>query len=145
MAKAVATMLTESEAARLCGIEPRSWFEWKSRAGRSGKFAGQVEAYSAAQIDGLLKRVQKSADGVDVKFPDFRAALALLKFKSQQRFGDSPPAIELHQHTHQLSPESKAKVEALLLASLQPVVESKAAPAQIQDAQIVSSDESNPS
>jgi hypothetical protein len=90
MAQAVATMLTESEAARRCGIEPRHWFEWKSRAGRAGKFAALLEEFRANKIAGLLDRVQKSADGVDVKFPDFRAALALLKFQDRARFGDSP-------------------------------------------------------
>lgn len=90
MAQAVATMLTESEAARLCGLEPRHWFEWKSRAGRAGKFAALLEEFRANKIAGLLDRVQKSADGVDVKFPDFRAALALLKFQDRARFGDSP-------------------------------------------------------
>jgi hypothetical protein len=90
MAQAVATMLTETEAARRCGIEPRHWFEWKSRAGRDGKFAALLEEFRANKIAGLLERVQKSADGIDVKFPDFRAALALLKFQDQKRFGDSP-------------------------------------------------------
>ena len=90
MAQAVATMLTESEAARRCGIEPRHWFEWKSRAGRAGKFAALLEEFRANKIAGLLDRVQKSADGVGVKFPDFRAALALLKFQDRARFGDSP-------------------------------------------------------
>jgi hypothetical protein len=93
MAQAVATMLTESEAARLCGLEPRHWFEWKSRAGREGKFSALLEEFRANKIAGLLERVQKSADGVDVKFPDFRAALALLKFQDQKRFGDSPAVV----------------------------------------------------
>lgn len=90
MAKAVATMLTESESARRCSIEPRHWFEWKSRAGRAGKFDALLEEFRANKIAGLLERVQKSADGIDVKFPDFRAALALLKITDQKRFGDSP-------------------------------------------------------
>ena len=96
MAKAVATMLTESEAARRCGIEPRHWFEWKSRAGRAGKFAALLEEFRANKIAGLLDRVQKSADGIDVKFPDFRAALALLKFQDRARFGDSPTVENNH-------------------------------------------------
>lgn len=90
MAQAVATMLTETEAARLCGIEPRHWFEWKSRAGRGERWSALLEEFRANKIAGLLERVQKSADGIDVKFPDFRAALALLKFQDQKRFGDSP-------------------------------------------------------
>ena len=90
MAQAVAAMLTESEAARRCGLAPAHWFQWKSRAGRAGKFTALLEEFRANKIAGLLERVQKSADGVDVKFPDFRAALALLKFQDRARFGDSP-------------------------------------------------------
>lgn len=90
MAQAVAKMLTESEAARLCGLEPRHWFEWKSRAHRAKKFADMLEAVRANRIEALLDRIEKSANGVGVKYPDFRAALALLKITDQKRFGDSP-------------------------------------------------------
>ena len=95
MAQAVAKMLTESEAARLCGLEPRHWFEWKSRAGRAGKFTALLEHCRGARIQNLIDRVEKSAAGIDVKFPDFRAALALLKFQDRTRFGDSP-AVEIN-------------------------------------------------
>ena len=90
MAKAVAKMLTESEAARLCGIEPRHWFEWKSRAGRSDRFSALLEQVRANRINHLIERVEKSADGIDTKFPDFRAAVQLLKYADMKRFGDSP-------------------------------------------------------
>lgn len=113
MAQAVATMLTESEAARRCGIEPRHWFEWKSRAGRAGKFAALLEEFRANKIAGLLDRVQKSADGVDVKFPDFRAALALLKFQDRARFGDSP-TVENTLHQTNIIAGDAARVKMLI-------------------------------
>jgi hypothetical protein len=94
MATAVARMLTESEAARLCGIEPAHWFQWKSRHKRAQKFAALLEECRGARIHGLIARIEKSADGVDTKQPDFRAALALLKFTDQRRFGDSEAASQ---------------------------------------------------
>ena len=91
MAKLVAKMLTESEACRRLGIKPRTWFDWKSRAGRTQKFSDLLEAYRANRIESLINRIENSANGIDVKYPDFRAALALLKITDQKRFGDSPP------------------------------------------------------
>jgi hypothetical protein len=97
MAKLVAKMLTESEAARRLGIRPRAWFDWKSRCGRTEKFAALLEAYRADRIESLIDRIEKSADGVGLKFPDWRAALALLKITDQKRFGDGP-AVEVNLH-----------------------------------------------
>jgi hypothetical protein len=135
MAKAVAKMLTESEAARLCGIEPRHWFEWKSRAGRDIRFAALLEQVRASRINHLLERVEKSADGIDTKFPDFRAALALLKITDQKRFGDSP-AVEINNAFAPILTDAQiAKVEALFLKSK--AIASAPAPKQIQAAEIV--------
>jgi hypothetical protein len=94
MARLVAKMLTESEACRRLAIKPRTWFDWKCRAGRNQKFADLLEAYRADRIESLIDRIEKSANGIDVKYPDFRAALALLKITDQRRFGDSP-AVEI--------------------------------------------------
>lgn len=92
MAKLCAKMLTESEACRRLGIRPRAWFDWKSRCGRTQKFADLLEAYRADRIEGLIDRIEKSADGVGLKFPDWRAAFALLKITDLKRFGESAPA-----------------------------------------------------
>jgi hypothetical protein len=135
MAKAVAKMLTESEAARLCGIEPRHWFEWKSRAGRDIRFAALLEQVRASRINHLLERVEKSADGIDTKFPDFRAALALLKITDQKRFGDSPASVNINAFAPLLTDAQIAKVEALFLKSK--AIASAPAPKQIQAAEIV--------
>ena len=90
IARLCAKQLTESESCHRLGIKPQQWFAWKSRHKRSERFAELLEAYRADRIEHLIERIEKSADGVDVKFPDFRAALALLKFQDQKRFGDSP-------------------------------------------------------
>jgi hypothetical protein len=139
--------LTESEAVRLLGKNPKAWFSFKSRASRTEVFASKLEEFSGKRIDQLLQQIEDAGTGKNRREPDWRASLAALKIMSQKRFGDSAATIELHQHQHalQLSDESKRKVEAMLKASLQPVVESAPAPAQIQDAEIVESDESNPS
>ena len=93
IAKLVAKNLTESEACRRLGIQPRVWFNFKERAGRGEKFAALLEAYRAHRIEHLIEQIEKSADGIGVKYPDFRAALALLKITDQKRFGDAP-AVE---------------------------------------------------
>lgn len=135
MAKLCAKMLTETESCRRLGIRPRSWFDFKSRCGRGDKFAELLEAFRAQKIESLLDRVQKSADGVDTKYPDFRAALALLKFHDQKRFGDSPMVDITNQvFTCPLSPDQLAKVEKILF---QPglVVAPPATVKQIEDSQ----------
>jgi hypothetical protein len=86
--------------------------------------------------------MESAADGVNMKQPDWRAAAALLKFVDLKRFGDSPPSIELHNHASVYTDDWFKRIEAMSKFK-QPVVESAPAPAQIQDAQIVSSDESN--
>ena len=90
MAKLVAKMLSETESCRRLGIKPRTWFDWKSRARRNEKFDELLEAFRADRIEQLINRIEKSANGEDLKYPDWRAALALLKITDQKRFGDSP-------------------------------------------------------
>jgi hypothetical protein len=89
VARLVARSLTESEACRLIGIQPSVWFDMKSRCRRSEKFAARLEHFRAKRIDGLVARVEKSAEGIDVKQPDFRAALALLSHVDARRYSDS--------------------------------------------------------
>jgi hypothetical protein len=140
MAKLCAKMLTESEACRRLGIKPRTWFDFKSRAGRTQRFADLLEAYRAGRIEGLIDRIENSADGVGVKFPDWRAALALLKITDQRRFGDSP-TVEInatHQTAIVLAAGGEDKLRKLVasyckLAKL-PVFEPPASPKQIRDA-----------
>ena len=95
IAKLVAKNLTESESCRRLGIQPRAWFNFKDRAGRGEKFKALLEAYRAHRIEHLIGQIEKSADGIGVKYPDFRAALALLKIADQRRFGDGA-AVEIN-------------------------------------------------
>jgi hypothetical protein len=91
----VAKSLTESEAARQLGYEPRQWFTFKSRGKNDERFSAALEKFRAARIEKLISRVEKSADGEGVKYPDFRAALALLAILDRRRFNvsqaDTPP------------------------------------------------------
>lgn len=86
----VSRALSETEAIRQLGYEPRQWFTFKSRGKNDERFCALLEKFRGARIEKLIARIEKSANGQDVKFPDFRAALALLKIIDQRRFGDSP-------------------------------------------------------
>jgi hypothetical protein len=44
----------------------------------------------------LITKIEKSADGVGMKQPDWRAAAALLKFADMKRFGDASSNEEIY-------------------------------------------------
>jgi hypothetical protein len=134
IARLCARQLSESEACRKIGVRPQAWFSWKSRHNRSEKFAALLEEFRANRIDDLLTRVENSAAGIGVKFPDFRAALALLKITDHKRFGDQP-TVEINVAAPLLTDAQIAKVEALFLKSK--AIASAPAPKQIQAAEIV--------
>ena len=89
IARLCAKSLTESEACRQIGIEPRHWFDWKNRASRSDKFAALLEEFRAGRIDDLIAKIENAADGVNMKQPDWRAAAHLLSIADAKRFSDS--------------------------------------------------------
>jgi hypothetical protein len=89
IARLCAKSLTESEACRQIGIEPRHWFDWKSRASRSDKFAALLEEFRAGRIEALIAKIENAADGVNMKQPDWRAAAHLLAIADAKRFSDS--------------------------------------------------------
>jgi hypothetical protein len=89
IARLCAKSLTESEACRQIGIEPRHWFDWKNRASRSEKFAALLEEFRAGRIDSLIARIENAADGVNMKQPDWRASAHLLAIADAKRFSDS--------------------------------------------------------
>lgn len=92
VSKLVSKGLTESESCRQLEIEPTKWFNFKLREGNDVRFKDSLEACRAARIRGLLERIEKSAEGIDLKYPDWRAAAGLLKFADRKRFGDDPSA-----------------------------------------------------
>lgn len=135
IARLCARQLSESEACRKIGIKPQHWFSWKSRHNRSEKFAALLEEFRAGRIDDLITKIEKSADGIGLKQPDWRAAAALLKFADLKRFGDSP-AVEINNAFAPLLTDAQiAKVEAMFLKSK--AIASTPAPKQIQAAEIM--------
>lgn len=137
MAKLCAKMLTESEACRRLDIKPRTWFDFKSRAGRNQQFADVVEAYRAARIEQLIARIEASADGDGVKFPDWRAALALLKITDQRRFGDSPTIETTVNQTNYIAGDAVRVKQLIAMFAGQVQVQPPAAPKQIAAADAV--------
>ena len=128
MAKLCAKMLTESESCRRLGIKPRTWFDFKSRAGRSQQFADLVEAFRADRIEQLIDRVEASSKGEGgLRFPDWRAALALLKITDQRRFGDSP-AVEINVPNVQVDESKLARIARIYAQTSQAMLAEAAAP-----------------
>ena len=136
IARLVARQLTESEACRQLGIEPRQWFDWKSRASRSERFAGLLEAHRANRIDDLIKKIEAGADGVGMKQPDWRAAAFLLSVTDKKRFGPQAEAAPSPQLAGQVSEATLLKVLSMLKAErAKPVIDIPASePKQITDA-----------
>lgn len=124
MAKLCAKNLTESEACRRLEIKPRRWFEWKSRCNRTAKFTELFEAFRAGRIEKLLDRIEDSAEGKGgVRYPDWRAAAALLKFFDNKRFGDTPehstpPVINLQINVSEVL--DKVRARKMLEAAQEP-------------------------
>jgi hypothetical protein len=121
IARLVARCLTESEAARLLGYEPRAWFNFKARVRNNERFCALLEKFRAERVDSLVARMEKSANGVDLKQPDWRAASQLLSHVDPRRFSDSGmrASIEISVPTAppgQLSEATMLKVLAMLKA-----------------------------
>jgi hypothetical protein len=123
IARLCARSLTESEACRQIGINPRHWFDWKNRASRSDKFAALLEEFRAGRIDDLIAKIENAADGVNMKQPDWRAAAHLLAIADAKRFSDSGMrnAVQISvnaQPVFVLSEERARAIEAKVLRQL---------------------------
>jgi hypothetical protein len=141
IARLVARSLTESEAARLLGYEPRAWFNFKARGRNDKRFSALLEKFRAERVDSLVARIEKSADGIDLKQPDWRAASQLLSHVDPRRFSGSGmrASIEISVPTTppgQMSDETMTKLLAMLRAgNAKPVIDVPASePKQIADA-----------
>ncbi len=66
--------LTETEACHRLNIKPVRWFTFKQRAKVQSKFDTVLARIKADAIAACLNRIDKSANGVEVKQPDWRAA-----------------------------------------------------------------------
>ena len=136
VAKLCAKMLTESEACRLLGIRPRAWFDWKSRCGRTEKFAALLEAFRADRLNSLIEQIEAGAKGVNMKQPDWRAAAHLLSVTDKHRFGPQAEATPLPQPWNTLTDATMTKLLAMLRAgNAKPVIDVPASePKQIENA-----------
>jgi hypothetical protein len=138
IARLCARQLTESEACRKIGIRPRHWFNWKDKHNRSEKFAALLEAFRANRIDDLITRVEKSANGQDVKNPDWRAAAFLLSVTDAKRFSNNATQ-STSTPAQAIADEVLLKIAATMRQSRlgkAAIVETASAPKQIQDAEI---------
>jgi hypothetical protein len=137
VAKLCAKMLTESEACRLLGIRPRAWFDWKSRCGRTEKFAALLEAFRADRLNSLIEQIEAGAKGVNMKQPDWRAAAHLLAVTGDKaRFGPQAEATPPPQSGNTLTDETMTKLLAMLRAgNAKPVIDvPDSEPKQIENA-----------
>jgi hypothetical protein len=95
MAELLARRLTETEAAGVLGIAPRSWFRWKQRQRNSGRFDALRETLTGRRIAAHLKNIEDGAVGAGVhKRADWRASKAVLEMADPHRFAGREPAPE---------------------------------------------------
>jgi hypothetical protein len=90
-----AKSLTEREAALLLGYSPRAWYSFKARGKNSEKFEELLTEFRADRIDSLIDRIEKSADGVGMKQPDWRASAHLLAIADAKRFSTSGMTVNV--------------------------------------------------
>lgn len=137
IARLCARQLTESESCRRIGIKPRHWFDWKTRHNRAEKFAALLEEFRAGRIDDLIARVEKSADGVGMKQPDWRAAAFLLSVTDAKRFSASGNVgVEVNVNVAAFTDAQLLDIAQKMRAARSAIVETASQPKQIQDAEI---------
>jgi hypothetical protein len=139
IAALVAKRANEREACAVLGIPYSTWSHWKAKPHNAEQFAVVLDRINGEKIKSHLENI----DGFSKK--DWRASEAYLSLTMPSKFSSKAATVEIHNHAPKLTDAQKAKIEALLRASLQKEIASKPATKQIQDAEIVSSDESNPS
>ena len=109
--------LNESEACRALGINPHQWVVYKSRKKVSAIFETLITRIKGLTINHAMERIEIAGN------KDWRADYARLGLIDPQRFGQRTEHTGEVKHTHQLSDDSKRKIEAMLKASLQqPVI-----------------------
>lgn len=78
--------LTESEAAYRLGIEPTKWFGFKNKGKNLAKYSALFTRLKANAIAQCTSRISKSAEGIDLKQPDWRAAAWRAERLAPERF-----------------------------------------------------------
>jgi hypothetical protein len=137
IAALVAKRANEREACAVLGIPYSTWMHWKAKPHNADRFAEVLDAINGGKIKSHLENIE----GFSKK--DWRASEAYLAMTMPSKFSGKAATVEVNLHAPQLTDAQMTKIEDGIRARLQSVVESTPAPAQIQDAQIVS-DESKP-
>jgi len=87
IAKLVALGLNESEACRRLGIDPRAWFNFKSRGKNDDRFKAELETAQAADFEQNLRGIADAGEGKGLKQPDWRA-------RAWVATGEGPKAVQ---------------------------------------------------
>jgi hypothetical protein len=137
IAALVAKRANEREACAVLEIPYSTWMHWKAKPHNAEKFSVVLDRIRGAKLDAHLDNIEKFSKD------DFRASIAYLEKTMPEKYSSRAATIEVHNHAPQLTDAQMDTI--ILLYQKQKVIESAPAPKQMQDAQIVSSDESNPS
>ena len=89
IAKLVSRQLTESEACRRLGIEPKQWFQFRSRSRNDDRYKAELETQDAEFFDMATKGIEDAGNGVGMRQKDWRALAWLASVKAPRRFSDS--------------------------------------------------------
>jgi hypothetical protein len=137
MAKLVAGQLSEAEAATRLGINPATWYSFKSRCKREGKFMDARLRYDAERNERLLEGIEKAGEDCEIqvgdkkvitKRGDWRAKAWLLGTSHPKRFSDAAARV-----TIETGPQQPIHVHlATMLAAVRQVY-AQPEPAQIAD------------
>lgn len=88
MAELLVKRLTEAEAARTLGIEPRSWYKWRARKRNEGKFTALLDALTGAKLNAHVENIEAAGIGAGPhKRADWRASKAVLEMMAPARYG----------------------------------------------------------
>ena len=82
----VAKRMTESEACRTIGIEPRVYFRYKENVRHKREIDSLLERTRAVQIKAHVENIEDAEHGRNGHRPDWRASHALLAIKAPERF-----------------------------------------------------------
>jgi hypothetical protein len=147
IAEGVARGLNESECARLLGIDPRVWRNFKSRGKNDARWQAALEKFTALRLDKLIKGIEDCGDGKGLRQPDWRAKAWLASVIAPKRFSDagqraavqinmSAPSVWATVLTDQKMNEIWAKVEKQFAQEKQQAIaiSASAKPKQIESA-----------
>ena len=101
------SMLNEHEACLTLGIRPQTWYNWKARHKREGKFVNICARVRGSSIKTAMQAIKKAGD------KDWRAHHARLQLIAPERFGNATGAAQVTGPVIALQDMAKALAMAL--------------------------------